>query len=85
MAYDENGNIIAEDTARSFGDAVKLEAVPDKTVLHADSSDLIYIEIAAYDENGIFCANASNRVNVTVSGAGRYSSFLSMVRHTWER
>lgn len=71
VAYDENGNIIAEDTARSFGDAVKLEAVPDKTALHADSSDLIYIEIAAYDENGTFCANASNRVNVTVSGAGR--------------
>ena len=70
-AYDENGNIVAEDAVRSFGDAAKLEAVPDKTALHADGSDLIYVEIAAYDGNGTFCANASNRVNVTVEGAGR--------------
>ena len=71
LAYDENGSIIAEDRVRSFGDAVRLEAVPDKTVIRADGSDLIYLEIAAYDENGTFCANAANRVNVTVEGAGR--------------
>lgn len=70
-AYDENGDVIAEDTVRSFGDAAKLEAVPDKTALRADGADLIYLEIAAYDENGTFCANASSRVNVTVEGAGR--------------
>ncbi|MBP1579299.1 MAG: DUF4982 domain-containing protein [Oscillospiraceae bacterium] len=70
-AYDENGNVVAEDAVRSFGDAAKLEAVPDKTALNADGRDLIYVEIAAYDENGTFCANASNRVNVTVEGAGR--------------
>lgn len=71
LAFDENGSIIAEDRVRSFGDAVRLEAVPDKTVIRADGSDLIYLEIAAYDENGTFCANAANRVNVTVEGAGR--------------
>lgn len=70
-AYDENGNVVAEDAVRSFGDAAKLEAVPDKMALNTDGRDLIYVEIAAYDGNGTFCANASNRVNVTVEGAGR--------------
>ena len=71
LAYDENGAVIAEDVVRSFGDAVRLEAVPDKAELNADGEDLIYLEIAAYDENGTFCANADNRVNITVEGAGR--------------
>ena len=47
VAYDENGNIIAEDIQRSFGDAVRIEAVPDKTEILADGSDLVYIEISA--------------------------------------
>lgn len=71
VAYDEDGNVIAEDIVRSFTDAVRLEAVPDKRELRADGSDLIYLEIAAYDKDGNFVANANNRVNVTVSGAGR--------------
>lgn len=70
-AYDESGAVIAEDCVRSFGDAARLEALPDKTELCADGTDLIYLEIAAYDENGTFCANADNRVNIRVEGAGR--------------
>lgn len=71
VAYDENGNIIAEDMQRSFGDAVRIEAVPDKTEILADGSDLVYIEISAFDKDGTFCANANNRVNVSVEGAAR--------------
>lgn len=71
LAYDENGAVIAEDIVRSFGDAARLEAVPDKAELNADGEELIYLEIAAYDENGTFCANADNRVNIAVEGAGR--------------
>ncbi|MGN0553864.1 MAG: glycoside hydrolase family 2 TIM barrel-domain containing protein [Oscillospiraceae bacterium] len=71
VAYDENGNIIAEDIQRSFGDAARLEISADKTEIKADGSDLIYLEISAVDENGTFCANANNRVNVSVEGAGR--------------
>ena len=66
VAYDENGNIIAEDMQRSFGDAVRIEAVPDKTEILADGSDLVYIEISAFDKDGTFCANANNRVNAAL-------------------
>lgn len=71
LAYNENGEVIAEDIQRSFGDAAKLEIIPDKTELAADGEDLTYLEISALDENGTFCANANDRVNVTVEGAGR--------------
>lgn len=66
VAYDENGAVIARDTVRSFGDTANLVLTPDKTKLSADGSDLIYLEISAVDANGTFCANANNRVNVTV-------------------
>ncbi len=71
LAYDENGQVIAEDVQRSFGDAAKLILDADKTEVMADGEDLIYLEITALDENDIFCANANNRVNVRVEGAGR--------------
>ena len=71
VAYDEKGSIIAEDIKRSFGDTARLEVEADKTVLKADGEDLIYLEVSAVDEKGTFCANANNRVNVKVEGAGR--------------
>lgn len=71
LAYDENGQVIAEDVKCSFGDAARLMIEPDKTEVLADGEDLIYLEISALDENGVFCANANNRVNVCVDGEGR--------------
>lgn len=71
VAYDEDGNVIAEEIQRSFGDAAKLEISADKAELKADGCDLIYLEISALDKDGNFCANANNRVNVSVKGAAR--------------
>ncbi len=71
IAYDENGNEIARDVQRSFGDAVRLLLTPDKTELKADGEDLIFIEISAEDKDGNPVANANNRAFVEVSGAGR--------------
>lgn len=71
IARDENGKETAREVQRSFGDAAILNAVPDKTTLAADGRDMIFVEIAAYDKDGIFCANANDRVTVSVTGAGR--------------
>lgn len=71
VAYDENGNEIARDVQRSFGDTAEIRLTPDKSQLNADGTDLIFVEIAAYDKDGTFVANANNRVFVDVSGAGR--------------
>ena len=62
---------IARDTKRSFGDTANIRLTPDKTELIANSDDLIFVDISAYDKAGEFVANANDRVFVQVSGAGR--------------
>lgn len=71
VAYDENGSIIATDVQSSFGDAASIMLTPDKYELKANGEDLIFIEISMEDMNGIPVANANNRVDVRVNGAGR--------------
>lgn len=75
VAYDENGAEKARDSVRSFGDAAQLrltaESFNDKDGFCANGTDLMFITIDAYDKNGVFAANANNRVTVEVSGAGR--------------
>ena len=71
VAYDEEGNIIATDEKRSFGDPAKIILTPDKTGLQADGTDLIFVEIKMQDAEGVDIDNANNRVEVEVTGAGR--------------
>ncbi|MBP1756787.1 MAG: lacZ3 [Firmicutes bacterium] len=71
VAYDEKGEIIATDTQCSFSDADRLILKPDKTELEADGLDLIFVEISTVDAQGNPVANANNRVQVKVTGAGR--------------
>lgn len=71
IAYDENGTEIARDSVRSFGDTARIGLSADKTELKSNGEDLIFVEISALDKDGIFVANANDRVFVKVSGAGR--------------
>jgi len=70
VAYDTHGNIIAEATKSSFGDAAEIVLSPDKTSLMANGEDMVFVEILAADENGIPVENANNRINITVEGVG---------------
>lgn len=70
-AYDENGTRIAKDSQASFHDAAEVVLKPDKYKLNADGQDLIFVEITAIDDEGHYVANARNRMEVTVTGAGR--------------
>lgn len=71
VAYDEKGNIIATDVKSSFKDAAEIVLKTDKTALLADGQDLIFMEISMIDEDQNPVDNANNRVEVSVSGAGR--------------
>ncbi len=71
VAFDENGNEIARDFRRSFGDTATVRLTPDKTQLAANSDDMIFVEIEALDKDGNTVDNANDRVTVTVTGAGR--------------
>lgn len=71
IAYDEDGSVIAADVRRSFGDPARIRLRADKTMLVADGTDLIFVEIGMEDEQGHPVENAVNRVRVDVTGAGR--------------
>ncbi len=71
VAYDEEGKVVATDIQRSFEDTAALALIPDRRELKANGEDLIFVEIRAVDEAGNFVANARNRVNIEVTGAGR--------------
>ena len=71
VAYDENGRVIATDVQSSFSDAARIVLKADKASMLADGQDMIFVEISMEDKDGNPVANANNRVEVTVSGAGR--------------
>ena len=71
VAYDEFDVIIAVDEQYSFEDAASIVMEPDKNELKADGQDLIFVTISTVDEAGRHVANANNRIEVEVNGAGR--------------
>lgn len=71
IAYDETGKEIAVDVKRSFGDAKRICLQADKDKLHANGTDLLFVEITMDDADGNPVENANNRVHVEVTGAGR--------------
>ena len=71
VGYDENGVKVCEQVKYSFGDPAEIVLTPSKTELKADGEDMIFVEISMADDKGHPVENARNRVNVTVSGAGR--------------
>ncbi|WP_066195928.1 glycoside hydrolase family 2 TIM barrel-domain containing protein [Gracilibacillus timonensis] len=70
-AYNETGQIIATEVKRSFGDAQEIRLKPNKLSLTANATDLIFVEIGMDDQEGNPVENANNRVDVSVTGAGR--------------
>jgi beta-galactosidase len=70
-AYDEDGNIIATDSTSSFQDSQAIVLKPDRKVITANGRDLSFVEISTVDQDGNYVANARNRMNVSVTGAGR--------------
>ena len=71
VAYDLEGNKIAEEERHSFGDTDHFVLKPDKTEMLADGEDMIFVEISAEDKDGYPVENAADYVQVTVTGAGR--------------
>jgi len=71
VAYDETGNVIAEDEVRSFSNPARIVCEPERESIYADGEDIMFIGISTVDEAGTFVANARNRMTVTVEGPGR--------------
>lgn len=72
VAYDEQGNPVAEKTVRTAGKPHHIELVTDRSSLQADGKDLAYVTLRIVDKDGNLCPNDGRLVNFKVKGAGKY-------------
>ena len=71
VAYNEEGEVIASSVRHSFGDAARIYVKANQDEVTASGTDLIFLEVSMEDKQGHPVENATNRVDVQVSGAGR--------------
>ncbi|AHJ98311.1 beta-galactosidase GalB [Hymenobacter swuensis] len=72
VAYDAAGKAVAEEEVRTAGQPHHLRLVADHNRLTADGQDLAYITARVEDAQGNLCPNATNQVQFTVRGQGRF-------------
>lgn len=70
-AYDGEGNAVAWDVQRSFGDSAALALHCEKEEITADGEDLAFVTVTALDREGNEVKNANDRVTVSVGGSGQ--------------
>lgn len=63
-AYDEDGNIVAEEIKRSFEDPSQIILEPE----NYDTDNLFFVDVMTADKNGTLVENARNYITVSVSG-----------------
>ena len=72
VAYDKDGNAVAEKQITTAGKPHHIELVADRTELHGDGKDLSFITVRVVDKNGNLCPDASHKVKFKVTGAGEF-------------
>ena len=72
VAYDKDGNPIAETETHTAGKPHKLVLEADRTQLDANGKDLAFVTVSVVDKNGIPCPTATNQLHFKVKGDGTY-------------
>ena len=72
VAFDKQGNPVAEKEVHTAGKPHHLEISADKTSLTADGKDLAFLTVSVIDKDGNVCPNAINQLNFKVTGAGSF-------------
>ena len=82
VAYDRDGNVVAEETVRTAGKPHHIEivnglsftGVEELPVLKADGKDLCYLTVRIVDKVGNLCPGAGHLVEFSVTGAASYKA-----------
>ncbi|MCD7962687.1 MAG: DUF4982 domain-containing protein [Rikenellaceae bacterium] len=70
VAYDDNGNAVAETSRKTEGKPYKIELTADRINLDAGSKDLSFVTVKVVDKDGNLCPMADNEIKFSISGAG---------------
>ena len=77
VAYNAEGQAVAEKTMRTAGKASAIRLTPDRNVLKADGEDLCFINVSLTDKDGNPVPDDSRLVKVKVSGAGSFKAIAN--------
>lgn len=77
VAYDTEGNAVAEKVVRTAGKAAAIKLTPDRTELSADGEDLCYVNVSLIDKDGNPVPCDNRLVKVKVSGAGSFKAIAN--------
>ena len=77
VAYNNEGQAVAEKTIRTAGKASAIRLTPDRNVLKADGEDLCFINVSLTDKDGNPVPCDSRLVKVKVSGAGSFKAIAN--------
>ena len=72
VAYDKDGNAVAEKEMMTAGKPYKIELVADRTEIAADGKDLSFVTVKVVDKKGNLCPVADNQISFKVKGNGKY-------------
>ncbi|PCJ98733.1 MAG: beta-galactosidase [Flavobacteriaceae bacterium] len=72
VAYDANGDAVAQKEVRTSGKPYKLVFDSNRRTLKANGKDLAFVTVSAVDKNGIPCPTATNQLSFKVKGEGTY-------------
>lgn len=71
VAY-RDGRKWASDTVKTAGEAVRLEALPDRRTICADGLDLCFVTVRVTDREGLLAPRAMNALKFEVGGPGEF-------------
>ena len=72
VAYDAEGNAVAEKEMHTAGKPYRIVLEPDRKVIKADGKDLSFVTVKVVDKDGNLCPLADNEIFFKVSGKGSY-------------
>ncbi len=72
VAYDKDGNAVAEQEMHTAGKPHHIELTADRQSITADGRDISFINVRVVDKDGNLCPEASNNITFTVKGEGFY-------------
>ncbi len=77
VAYDAQGNAVAEKSVVTAGRPYALRLNADRTALSADGNDLAYVNVSVVDRNGNPCPTDTREVRIRVKGAGKFRAMAN--------
>jgi beta-galactosidase len=81
VVYDKDGKEVGTETVKTAGMASQIQLTGDLGApikpLKADGEDITFITVNILDKNGILVPDASNQMNVSVSGAAQFKGICN--------